>query len=344
MHLRIRQPDDWHIHLRDLSLLEFTVPEVARIFKRAVVMPNLKVPITTWAQGVAYWERIQKVRPQAGFNFEPLMTLYLTDDFSHSEIAKAAKDTRFIGAKLYPAHTTTHSQHGVTDISKIDLALRAMEDCNFPLLIHGETTSGDVFDREEAFLWHTLEPLLHKYQGLKVTLEHITTEKAVTFVQDRKGRLGATITPHHLHINRSHLFEGGLRPHLYCLPLPKRERDRLALRRAATSGEPWFFAGTDSAPHLKAQKECDHGCAGIYSSSFALELYAQVFQEEGALHHLENFVSTFGAQFYNRQLNEGTVELEQTDLHIPELISLPSGSLVPFRAGETLPWTARLIS
>ncbi len=333
--LVIRRPDDWHVHLRDGDMLAAVVDATARQFARAIAMPNLKPPITTAAAGAAYRDRILAAVDPA-LDFTPLITCYLTDGIAGDELARGHADGIFTAAKLYPAHATTNSAHGVTDIAQIRDALETMQRIGMPLLIHGEVTDAhvDIFDREAVFIERTLVDLVRDYPALRVVFEHITTAEAVAFVEASGPNVAATITPHHLAINRNAMFEGGIRPHLYCLPVLKREKHQLALRRAATSGNPKFFLGTDSAPHVAATKETACGCAGCYNAPFALESYAKTFEEEAALDRLEGFASEFGPAFYGLPLNKGTVTLERAPVTVPERI----GEVVPFHAGETLAW------
>ena len=333
--LVIRRPDDWHVHLRDGEMLEQVVNATARQFARAIVMPNLKPPVTTAAAGAAYRDRILAA-VELGLDFTPLITCYLTDGIAGDELARGHGEGIFTAAKLYPAHATTNSAHGVTDVAHIRDALETMQRIGMPLLIHGEVTDShvDIFDREAVFIERTLIGLVRDYPALKIVFEHITTAEAVAFVEASGPNVAATITPHHLAINRNAMFEGGIRPHLYCLPVLKREKHQLALRRAATSGNPKFFLGTDSAPHVAATKETACGCAGCYNAPFALESYAKTFEEEGALDRLEGFASEFGPAFYGLPLNTGKVTLERAPVTVPDRI----GEIVPFHAGETLGW------
>ncbi|MCP9929606.1 dihydroorotase [Cyanobium sp. AMD-g] len=335
--LSLRRPDDWHVHLRDGALLELVAPATARSFARAIVMPNLSPPITTVAAAVAYGARIRAALPD-GSRFTPLLTAYLTDTIDPAEIERGHAEGVFTACKLYPAHATTNAAAGVTDLARIEAVLAAMERIGMPLLIHGEVTDAeiDIFDREAVFIERHLEPLLARHPGLKVVLEHITTAESVAFVRQAGPNLAATITPHHLHINRNAMFQGGLRPDFYCLPVAKRERHRLALRQAATSGEPCFFLGTDSAPHPRSAKESACGCAGIYNAPFALESYAAVFEQEGALDRLEAFASLHGPAFYGLPLNEGTITLVRDPHTVPP--RLHGSTLVPFHAGQVLHW------
>ncbi len=337
--LTIQQPDDWHLHLRDGPALAAVVADTARQFGRAIVMPNLKPPVTTVEQALRYRDRILAALT-AGSAFEPLMTLYLTDDTPAEEISRARLSGRVHGVKLYPAGATTHSDAGVTRISRCFRALERMEETGLPLLIHGEVTDPqvDVFDREQVFLEEVLGPLVARFPGLKVVLEHITTRDAVHYVEVTGPNVAATITAHHLLMNRNALFMGGVRPHHYCLPVLKREEHREALVAAATSGNPKFFLGTDSAPHERGTKENACGCAGIYTAHAALEFYAIAFEEAGALERLEGFASRFGADFYGLPHNRGTVTLVRRDWTVPESLPFGEGTLVPLRAGETLPW------
>jgi dihydroorotase len=333
--LTIRRPDDWHVHLRDEDMLKSVVNATARQFARAIVMPNLKPPVTTAAAAAAYRDRIlAAVDPAHGFT--PLMTCYLTDGIDADEIVRGHAQGIWTAAKLYPAHATTNSAHGVTDVAHIRSALAAMERIGMPLLIHGEVTDShvDIFDREAVFIEMTLIGLVRDYPALKIVFEHITTSEAVDFVTESGPLVAATITPHHLAINRNAMFEGGIRPHLYCLPVLKREKHQLALRKAATSGNPKFFLGTDSAPHVASTKETACGCAGCYNAPFALESYAKTFEEEVALDRLEGFASEFGPAFYGLPLNQGFIALERTPVTVPDRI----GDVVPFHAGETLDW------
>lgn len=337
--LVIRRPDDWHVHLRDGDMLAAVVPHTARQFGRAIVMPNLSPPVTTVQQARAYRERIMTALP-ADTAFEPLLTAYLTDTIDPGEIATGFAQGVFTACKLYPAHATTNAAHGVTSVDLITPVLETMQRIDMPLLIHGEVVSPevDVFDREAVFIETVLAPLLRNFPDLRVVLEHVTTKNAVDFVAAAGANVAATITPHHLEINRNAMFEGGLRPHMYCLPTAKRELHRQALRAAATSGNPKFFLGTDSAPHGNAAKESDCGCAGIFNAPFALEAYAKVFAEEQALDKLEGFASEFGPAFYRLPVNDGHIVLEQRAVEVP--VSLPAGAhtVRPFHAGATLAW------
>ena len=342
--LSLRRPDDWHVHLRDGALLQAVAAATARVFARAIVMPNLSPPITTVEQGQAYRERILAAVPE-GLSFTPLMTAYLTDTIDPAEIARGHAEGVFTACKLYPAHATTNSAAGVSDISRIEPVLDTLERIGMPLLIHGEVTDReiDIFDREAVFLERVLAPLLQRHPALKVVLEHITTADSVDFVTTAGPNLAATITPHHLHINRNAMFQGGLRPDFYCLPVAKRELHRLALRAAATSGNPKFFLGTDSAPHPRHAKESACGCAGIYNAPHALESYAQVFEQEGALDQLEGFASLHGPAFYGLPANEQRITLLREPQVVPPRLHGNDAAgtaveLVPFHAGESLGW------
>ena len=340
--LTIRRPDDWHVHLRDGAVMRSVVPYTANQFARAIVMPNLSPPVTTVEAGAAYRDRIVAAVPQ-GISFTPLITAYLTDATDGHELARGFAEGVFTAAKLYPAHATTGSAHGVTNVANIMPALEQMARIGMPLLIHGEVTDShvDIFDREAVFIEQTLSKLVRDLPELRIVFEHITTADAVAFVDAGSVNIAATITPQHLHINRNAMFAGGIRPHAYCLPVAKREVHRLALRKAATSGSAKYFLGTDSAPHDKAAKESACGCAGIFNAPFAMESYAAVFEEEGALHRLEAFASENGPRFYRLPLNEDHVTLERVDTAVPELLALDGVSVVPFHAGETLGWRFR---
>ncbi|XP_062007637.1 dihydroorotase, mitochondrial isoform X1 [Rosa rugosa] len=341
MELNITRPDDWHLHLRDGELLEAVVPHSATHFGRGIVMPNLKPPVTTTAAAVAYRESILKALP-SGSGFTPLMTLYLTDTTSPKEIKLARKSGVVFAVKLYPAGATTNSQDGVTDLfGKCLPVLEEMVEQNMPLLVHGEVTDPDVdvFDREKVFIDSVLQPLIKRLPQLKVVMEHITTMDAVKFVQScEEGSVAATVTPQHLLLNRNALFQGGLQPHNYCLPVLKREIHRQALVSAVTSGSKRFFLGTDSAPHEKRRKECPCGCAGIYSAPVALSLYAKVFEEAGALDKLEAFTSFNGPDFYGLPRNTSKTKLSRTSWKVPECFSFPFGDIIPMFAGEMLEW------
>ena len=331
--LTIRRPDDWHVHLRDGEMLECVAPWTSRQFARAMVMPNLVPPVTAVDQAAAYRDRI---RAASGAGFEPLMTAYLTDEADPAELARGFEQKIWIAAKLYPAGATTNSASGVTDIRNIYPALERMQAIGMVLCVHGEVTDPDVdiFDREAVFIDRILSPLVDDFPDLKIVFEHITTGEAADFVRDGPPTIAATVTPQHLHINRNALFAGGLRPHAYCLPVAKREAHRLAVRKAATSGSPKFFLGTDSAPHARNAKESACGCAGIFNAAYALESYAAVFEEEGTLDNFGGFASEHGANFYGLPLNEGTGTLERVSQIVPDEVD----GLVPFHAGETLTW------
>jgi dihydroorotase len=342
--LTLRRPDDWHVHLRDGDLLAAVAPATAHQFARAIVMPNLSPPITTTAAAAAYRDRIVAALPQDR-RFTPLLTLYLTDHSDPADIERGHAAGVVTACKLYPAHATTNAAAGVSDLALLDPVFATLERIGMPLLLHGEVTDRavDIFDREAVFLERHLAPLLRRFPGLRVVLEHITTADAADFVRSWGPNLAATITPHHLHINRNAMFQGGLRPDFYCLPVAKRERHRLALRAAAVSGHPRFFLGTDSAPHRRHAKEAACGCAGIYNAPYALESYATVFESEQALERLEAFASEFGPQFYGLPLNDGTVTLERRPQLVPLRLAHPSASgameeLVPFHGGEQLAW------
>ena len=337
--LTLKRPDDWHLHLRDGAALRSVLADSARRFARAIVMPNLKPPVRTTRQALEYRERILAALPQ-GSAFQPLMTLYLTDDTPPEEIERARGSGYVHGVKLYPAGATTHSDAGVTRMSRCFNALEKMQEVGLPLLVHGESTDPaiDVFDREKAFIDEVLGPTVARFPGLKIVLEHITTRDAVQYIEVTGPNLAATITAHHLLMNRNALFMGGIRPHHYCLPVLKREEHREALVAAATSGNPKFFLGTDSAPHPRRDKEAACGCAGIYTGHAALELYAVTFEEAGALDRLEGFASVFGASFYGLPVNEGTITLVREDWTVPQRLGFGDDELVPLRAGETIPW------
>ncbi|HBZ19237.1 MAG TPA: dihydroorotase [Betaproteobacteria bacterium] len=338
--LLIRQPDDLHIHLRDGDLLPLTVEHVSAQFGRAIVMPNLRPPIVSTSMAIEYRDRILSAVP-AGRSFNPLMTLYLTDRTTPSEILSAKESGIVHGVKYYPAGATTNSDFGVTDLLGRFDVFEAMMKHGMPLLLHGEVTDKgvDVFDREKAFLDTVLSTLVERFSELKVVLEHITTADSVQFVDSCSDKVAATITAHHLLLNRSDLFAGGIRPHYYCLPILKREEHRLALIRAAVSGSPKYFLGTDSAPHEKNTKEAACGCAGVYTAHAALELYASAFDSAGAIDKLENFTSTFGANFYGLPLNVGQVRLLRKSQEILPQYLYPGGGIVPFRAGEKMDWS-----
>ena len=337
--ITLHRPDDWHVHLRDGAMLAGVVPFTARQFARAIVMPNLLPPITCVAAARAYRERILAALPEDAV-FTPLTTCYLTDTTDPEEVARGWEEGVFAAVKLYPAHATTNSACGVTDYQRISPVLERMAQLGMPLLIHGEVTDPDVdvFDREATFIDRVLDPLRRRLPELRIVLEHITTEDAVAYVAAEDANLAATITAHHLVINRNAIFAGGIRPHLYCLPIAKREQHRRALRGAATSGNPRFFLGTDSAPHPVAAKETACGCAGIFTAPCALETYAEVFEEEAALDRLEAFAALNGPAFYRLPPNEARITLRREPLPVPERIGEGENALVPFRGGETLRW------
>ena len=336
--LTLTRPDDWHIHLRDGAALSRTVGDAAQQFARAIVMPNLVPPVMNAEQAQAYKERILAARP-ADSQFEPLMVLYLTDHTDPAEIA-IAKAAGVTACKLYPAGATTNSSSGVTDLKKIYPVLAAMQNVGMPFLLHGEVTDSaiDIFDREKAFLDRTFSQVVKDFPVLKMVLEHITTADAAQFVAEAPDNVAATITAHHLLYNRNHMLAGGIRPHYYCLPILKRGTHQQALIKAATSGSPKFFLGTDSAPHAKDKKEAACGCAGSYTAYAAIELYAEAFEDAGALDKLEAFASHFGADFYDLPRNTDTITLLKKDWQVPDTLSLGDQPLVPLRAGETLRW------
>jgi dihydroorotase len=337
--LTILRPDDWHVHLRDGAMLEAVLPFTARRFGRAIVMPNLVPPVTTVGAAEAYRARIRAALPP-GVRFTPLMTCYLTDATEPDEVARGFQAGVFTAVKLYPAHATTHSAAGVTDIAHVARVLERMQTLGMPLLLHGEVTDPavDVFDREAVFIERVLAPTITRFPALKIVLEHITTRAAAAFVAEAGANLAATITAHHLVINRNALFAGGLRPHAYCLPVAKREADRLALRRAAISGNPKFFLGSDTAPHPLHDKERDCGCAGIFSAPAALEIYAGVFEAEGALGQIEAFASVNGARFYGLPVASERITLRRRSWCVPEEVATGAGPVRPFLAGEELAW------
>ncbi len=339
MRLVIRRPDDWHVHLRDGPMLAEVLDYTARQFARAIVMPNLDPPVTTMAEAVAYRLRIQR-QVRVGRSFAPLMTAYLTDSTDAGDLAAGFEQGVFTAAKWYPAHATTNSAKGVTEVGRIHGVLETMQRIGMPLLVHGEVTNPevDIFDREAVFVERILAPVVRDFPGLKVVCEHITTEEAAGFVLGSSAAVAATITPHHLQCNRNALFQGGIRPHLYCLPVLKREKHRLALRKAATSGSPKFFLGTDSAPHAVGAKESACGCAGVFNAPVALEAYATVFEEENALDRFEAFASEHGARFYGLPLNEGCVTLTRAPSLVPERIQSNTTTIIPYHAGTTLAW------
>lgn len=340
--LTLRRPDDMHLHLRDGVHLAAALPFTARQFARAIVMPNLRPPVTTVALAAAYRQRILDCVP-SGLAFEPLMTLYLTNSTSPEEVRKAKASGFVFGCKLYPAGATTHSDAGVTAIENIYPALEAMQDTGLVLQVHGEVTHGhvDVFDRESVFIDEVLAPLTERFPGLKIVFEHVTTRTAVQFVEQARTGVAATLTPQHLLHNRNAIFQGGIRPHYYCLPILKRETDRVALVKAATSDSPRFFLGTDSAPHAQHTKENACGCAGMFSAHAGLELYAEVFEDAGRLNALEAFASERGADFYGLPRNPGTVTLERTTWSPPASYAYGADQLVPMRANESLRWRLR---
>ena len=339
--LTIRRPDDWHLHFRDGDMLAAVVPFTARQFARAIVMPNLVPPVTTVAEAEGYRDRILTAVPD-GIDFTPLMTCYLTDNADANEIARGFETGAFTAVKLYPAGATTNSDSGVTDLANVRGVLDRMQAIGMPLLIHGEVTDHDVdvFDREAVFIERVMSPLISDFPELRVVFEHVTTADAVDFVRAHaaSGRMGATITAHHLVINRSDIFKGGIRPHLYCLPIAKRERHRAALVDAATSGEAAFFLGTDSAPHPVTAKETDCGCAGVFTAPTALEVYAEAFDAAGALDRLEAFASLNGPAFYGMPANDTTVTLERAAAETPVAVVAGGDEVRPFRAGERLGW------
>lgn len=337
--LTIRRPDDWHLHFRDGATMRAVVPHTARQFGRAIVMPNLSPPVTDTARADAYRARILDAVPD-DVDFTPLMTAYLTDNTDAADMAAGFADGVLTAAKLYPAGATTNSDHGVTDIANIFGVLEKMAEIGMPLCVHGEVTHAeiDIFDREAVFIDRVLEPLVARLPELKLVFEHITTKQAAQFVDAAGATVAATITPQHLHINRNDILVGGIRPHMYCLPVAKREEHRLALRRAATSGSPKYFLGTDSAPHHRHAKESGCGCAGIFNAPHALESYVTVFDEEGALDRFEAFASLNGPRFYGLPVNDGTVTLEKVPVEVPDTVDGGDAQIVPFHAGERLNW------
>ncbi len=340
LQLTLPRPDDWHLHLRDGATMGAVLPHTVQRFARAIVMPNLNPPITTTAQALAYRERIVAAIPDGG-RFTPLMTLYLTENTPANEIVRASESDHILGVKLYPAGATTHSDAGVRNLSRVLPVLEKMAELGMPLLVHGEVTDPgvDIFDREQRFIEQVLAPLLERLPELKVVLEHITTREAVEFVSTAGENLAATITAHHLLLNRNALFSGGIRPHHFCLPVLKREIHREALLAAAISGSPRFFLGTDSAPHPRHTKESSCGCAGIYTAHAAIELYAEAFEQAGALERLEGFACHFGADFYGLPRNEETITLVKESWTVPQHYPLGSGTtLVPLRAGGRIGW------
>ncbi|AOE98845.1 dihydroorotase [Serratia surfactantfaciens] len=340
--LKIRRPDDWHIHLRDDEMLKTVVPYTSQVFGRAIVMPNLVPPVTTVAAARVYRDRILAAVPQ-GHNFTPLMTCYLTNSLAASELINGFEQGVFTAAKLYPANATTNSSHGVSDVTGIYPLFEQMQKIGMPLLIHGEVTDPavDIFDREARFIEQVMEPIRHHFPELKIVFEHITTKEAAQYVQAGNRFLGATITPQHLMFNRNHMLVGGIRPHLFCLPILKRNVHQEALRQAVASGSDRFFLGTDSAPHLKHRKESSCGCAGCFNAPNAIPAYAAVFEQLGALEHFEAFCSLNGPRFYGLPLNEDFIELQRVPTTQPEAIALGDESVIPFLAGETLSWSLK---
>jgi dihydroorotase len=337
--ITLTRPDDWHLHLRDGAHMRAVLPDTAKRFGRAIVMPNLRPPVTTTAAALAYRTRILEALPR-GMSFEPLMTLYLTDMTAPEEIARAKASGVIHAVKYYPAGATTNSDSGVTDLTRCFEVFEAMSRHGMPLLVHGEVTDPavDIFDRERVFIETVLAPLAARFPALKIVVEHITTREAAQYVGEAPPSVAATITAHHLLLNRNALFAGGVRPHHYCLPIIKRETHREALVAAASSGSSKFFLGTDSAPHARDTKETTCGCAGIYTAHAAIELYAEVFEQAGALEKLENFASVYGARFYGLPVNAGKITLEKAEVLVPEALVFGDDTVVPFRAGETLRW------
>ncbi|SNX59617.1 dihydroorotase [Nitrosomonas ureae] len=339
--ITIIRPDDWHLHLRDDEQLRFVLPHTAKQFARAIIMPNLKPPIVTTDMALSYRARILAALPEPLHgSFDPLMTLYLTDNTAPSEIARAKESKAVQGVKLYPAGATTNSDAGVTDITKCYATLEAMEQNNLLLLVHGEVTDAnvDIFDREKIFIDRVLDPLIRRFPSLRIIFEHITTTDAVMFVKEASKFIAATITAHHLLLNRNAIFQGGIRPHHFCLPVLKREIHRQALLNAATSGNPKFFLGTDSAPHAQINKENSCGCAGIYTAHAAIELYATAFEQAGALGKLEAFASFYGADFYQLPRNSSHITLKKEYWTVPEQFEFANEKLIPLYAGENLTW------
>ena len=336
----IRRPDDWHVHLRDGEMLKDVVNYTARQFGRAIIMPNLKPPVTTVKAGRAYRDRILAALDPA-LDFTPLITCYLTDTINADEVASGHDEGVFTACKLYPANATTNSAHGVTDVKNISAVLEAMQKNGMPLLVHGEVTHAevDIFDREAVFIDEVLKGIIADYPKLKIVFEHITTQEAAEFVAESGPNIAATITPHHLAFNRNAIFQGGIRPHYYCLPIAKREKHRLALRKAAISGSSKFFLGTDTAPHTIDAKESACGCAGIFNAPYAMESYAKTFEEEGALDKLEGFASEHGPRFYGLPLNEDQITLTRKENVVPESLDVANNRIIPFHAGETLAWS-----
>ncbi len=347
--ISLLKPDDWHVHLRDGKILRGVLSHTADVFCRAIIMPNLNPPITTLNQAKEYKKRIIESMSK-DVSFTPLMTAYLTDDMSPDVLERGFKEGVFHGAKLYPVNVTTNSSYGVTDLRKIDNIFETMERIGMPLLIHGEVSdiNVDIFDREAVFIERHLDPLLQRFSSLKVVLEHITTIDAIDFIEHSQSDIAATITPHHLHINRNAMFNGGLRSDFYCLPTAKREIHRIALRQAATSGKSCFFLGTDSAPHTRMFKESSCGCAGIFNAPFALESYLKVFEEEQALDRFEAFASINGANFYGLPINNERITLVKKDISVPQIIDVgldgdPDDFVKPFHSGETLGWSIQSV-
>lgn len=339
--ITITRPDDWHLHLRDGKQMQAVLPYSAQQFARAIIMPNLKPPIVTTEMALAYRERILAALPGAmQTQFVPLMTLYLTDNTCPSEIIRAKESGVVYGVKYYPAGATTHSDAGVTDIAKCYATLETMEQVNLPLLVHGEVTDPavDVFDREKIFIDRILSPLVQRFPGLRIVLEHVTTSDAVAFVKGASSNIAASMTVHHLLLNRNAIFQGGIHPHFFCLPILKRETHRLALIEAATSGDPKFFLGTDSAPHSQSNKETDCGCAGIFTAHAAMAFYAEVFEQAGTLEKLEAFASFYGADFYQLPRNTARITLKKEDWRIPAQLEFAEEKLIPLRAGQRLSW------
>ena len=337
--LTLTRPDDWHIHFRDGAAMASVLPDTARVFARAIAMPNLKPPVVTVADAAAYRERLLAAVPP-GVAFQPLMTLYLTDNTRVEEIARAQASGYVHAVKYYPAGATTNSDAGVTDLRRCEAVFAAMEATGLPLLVHGEVTDPavDIFDREAVFIHRVLLPLLDRHPRLRVVFEHITTQQAVEFVRSANANIAATITAHHLLYNRNAMFKGGMRPHLYCLPVLKREPHRRALIEAATSGNAKFFLGTDSAPHAQGAKESSCGCAGIYTAHAAIELYAEAFEDAGALDRLEAFASFYGADFYGLPRNRDTITLRRQTWQVPPTLAMGNEFCVPLRAGESMRW------
>ncbi len=343
--ITLRKPDDWHLHLRDGEILAAIVPLTAKQFGRAIIMPNLVPPITGVEQALAYRERIMAAVPY-GVNFTPLMTSYLTDRTDAKELERGYKEGVFYAVKMYPSGATTNSDSGITDLKNVHAVLEIMQKIGMPLLVHGEVTDPtiDIFDREAVFIDRVMAPMRRDFPELKIVFEHITTKQAIDYVLSSKSFTGATITPHHLMINRNAIFQGGIRPHMYCLPIAKREEHRLELRKVAVSGDVRFFLGTDSAPHPQHTKETGCGCAGVFVAKTAIELYTQVFDEEGALGNLEAFASLNGAHFYGLALNEETITLKRSEQIVPEYLETSSGDrVINFKGGEALPWSLEAI-